>query len=378
MVRASSQVGHSRPVTTAERYVRLGLQAGRHEDGLVDAYCGPSELADGPPLDRATLVAELDALLDDLEDGWLRDQVAGLRTWAAPPASYADEVEGCYGVQPTRTGAALFAGAHERLDALLPGPESLYDRYTRWRAAQLVPADRVEATVAAVIERAREATRGLVDLPAGEVVELATVHDEPWLAFCHYRGGLHSRIVVNVDVPLTAMELLRLTMHETYPGHHAERVMKEGPLEETIVLVPTPQSLISEGIAEAGPLLVLQSGAGTRLAAAIHDAGIDFELDHALEIEDATEPLRWVEVEAALMLHEDGADPDDVRAYLRRWSLMRPELVDHMLRYFHEPSSRTYITAPVAGGALCRSYCAGRPERLRRLLTEQVRVCELK
>jgi hypothetical protein len=57
---------------------------------------------------------------------------------------------------------------------------------------------------------------------------------------------------------------------------------------------------------------------------------------------------------------------------------MSPELVDHMLRYFHEPSSRTYITAPVAGGALCRSYCAGRPERLRRLLTEQVRVCELK
>jgi hypothetical protein len=28
-----------------ERYVRLGLQLGRHVDGLVDAYFGPPELA---------------------------------------------------------------------------------------------------------------------------------------------------------------------------------------------------------------------------------------------------------------------------------------------------------------------------------------------
>jgi hypothetical protein len=379
MSRASSQVGHCAPVTDAERYVRLGLQAGRLEEGLVDAYFGPPELADGPPLDRDALVTELDALLGDLQDGWLRDQVAGLRTWASPPPSYADEVEGCYGVRPTHTGDELFAGAHQRLEALLPGPGSLHERHARWRERQLVPADRVEATVAAVIERAREATRRLVDLAAGEGVELATIRDQPWLAFCHYRGGLRSRIEVNVDLPLTAMELLRLTMHETYPGHHTERVMKEGPLEQTIVLVPTPQSLISEGIAEAAPLLLLQSGAGRALAAAVRDeAGIDFELDRALAIEDAAELLRWAEVDAALMLHEDGADPDEVRAYLHRWSLMSPELVDHMLRYFREPSSRTYIIAPVAGGSLCQSYCAGRHRRLRRLLTEQVRVADLR
>jgi hypothetical protein len=240
-----------------------------------------------------------------------------------------------------------------------------------------VPADRVEAAVAAVLERARAVTRRLVDLPPGESVELATVRDRPWLAFCHYEGDLHSRIEVNLDVPLTAMELLRLTMHETYPGHHAERVMKDGPLEETIVLVPTPQSLISEGIAEAAPLLVLES-AGQVLAEAVRRVGVEFDLDHALAVEDAAELLRWAEVDAALMLYEDGADPDEVRAHLRRWSLMSAEVADHMLRYLAEPSSRTYIVAPVAGGSLCRSYCAGRPERLRRLLTEQVRVSELR
>src|SRR5689334_19364700 len=155
MVRASSQVGDSAAVTAAERYVRLALQAGRLEDGLVDSYCGPPSLAEGPPLDRATLVEELDALHRDLDDGWLRDQVSGLRTWAAAPASYADEVEGCYGVRPTRAGEELLAGAHARLDALLPGRGTLYERHARWRERQLVPGDRVKAAVAAVIDRAR-------------------------------------------------------------------------------------------------------------------------------------------------------------------------------------------------------------------------------
>ena len=75
-----------------------------------------------------------------------------------------------------------------------------------------------------------------------------------------------SRISVNVDLPLSALELLRLTMHETYPGHHAERCSKEavlvrdrGLLEETLVLVPTPQSLVSEGIAKLAPSMVLES-----------------------------------------------------------------------------------------------------------------------
>ena len=55
-----------------------------------------------------------------------------------------------------------------------------------------------------------------------------------------------------------------------------------GLLEETIVLVPTPQSLLAEGIAELAPQLLLEGDAGDSLAAVVHDAGIDFDLAHAL------------------------------------------------------------------------------------------------
>ncbi len=378
--------------SAAERYLRLGLQLGRHVEGIVDAYYGPPELAAAvdaePPVDPRALVAAAEALLDELEDGWLRDQVVGLRTYAGVLAgesgSYADEVEGCYGVRPTHTDEAVFTAAHERLEELLPGDGPLAERYERWRNSILVPTEQVERTVAAVIEEARAWTRGLVELPAGEGVVLEIVRDKPWWADCHYLGDLRSRIAVNVDLPISALELLRLTMHETYPGHHTESCSKEhllvrgrGLLEETLALVPTPQSLVSEGIAERAPNVLLEGDGGAALAAVAHDADIELDLAHALAVERALEPCGCADVNAALMLHDAGASKAETHAYLERWGLMTPKLAAHLIRFLTEPTSRTYIVTYPAGRELCRSYVAGEPERFRRLLTEQVRVRDL-
>jgi hypothetical protein len=372
----------------AERYLRLGLQVGLHVDGIVDAYFGPPELAAEveavPPVEPTALVASADALLDELDDGWLRDQVAGLRTYAAglggEPLSYADEVEGCYGVRPTHTDESAFAAAHEELEELLPGDGSLAERYAAWRNSMLVPAERVEGAVAAVMEEARSWTNELVELPAEEGIELAAVHDEPWLAFNHYLGDLKSRVEINVGLPISALDLLHLAIHETYPGHHAELALKEhhlvrggGLLEHTIVLVPTPQSLVSEGIAELAVDLVLDAVPG--LSSAVP---VEFDLAHALAVEHAHEPCRWAAVNAALMLHEHGATEAETQAYLERWGLMPPELAAHLVRFATEPTSRTYVLTYSAGRELCRDYVAAERTRFKRLLTDQVRVGELR
>jgi hypothetical protein len=375
-----------------ERYLRLGLRLGRHVEGIVDAYYGPPELAAAvdaePPVDPRTLVAEAETLLDELEDGWVRDQVLGLRTYAGVLAgesgSYADEVEGCYGVRPTHTDEAVFTAAHERLEELLPGYRKLAERYANWRNSTLVPSEQVERTLAAVIEEARAWARGVVDLPDGEEIILEIVRDEPWMAYCGYLGDFRSRIAVNVDLPQSALELLRLGIHETYPGHHAERCSKEhvlvrgrGLLEETLVLVPTPQSLVTEGIGELAPEVVLDGEGGAALAAVMQEAGIEFDLAHARAVERALEPCAWAEVNAALMLHEDGSSEAETHAYLERWGLLTPQLADHVIRFLNQPTSRTYIVTYPAGRQLCRAYVAGEPERFRRLLTEQVRVGDL-
>jgi hypothetical protein len=379
--------------SVAERYLRLGLQVGRHADGVVDAYFGPPELAaeveSAPPVEPRMLVVAADDLLDELEDGWLRDQVLGLRTYAGVLAgesrSYADEVEGCYGVRPTSTDEAVFAAAHERLEELLPGVGSLAERYAVWEDSIRVPAERIERTIAAVVEEARAWTRGLVELPDGEGVLLEIVRDKPWWASCDYLGDLRRRVVVNVDLPMSAVELLVVALHETYPGHHTERCCKEhllvggrGLLEETLVLGPTPQSVVSEGIAVLAPDTLLEGDGGAALAAVTHSAGIELDLAHALAVRRALEPCRWAEVNAALMLHEHGADEAEVRAYLERWGLVSAELSAHLIRFLTEPTSRTYIVTYPAGRELCRAYVAGDPERFRSLLTEQTRVGDLR
>jgi hypothetical protein len=380
--------------TVLERYLTLGLRLGRHVDGIVDSYAGPPEIAaavEAEPLrDPGELAADAEEMLGEVDDGWLHDQVRGLHTCAAfmagAPGSYAEEVEGCYGVRPEHTDESVFEAAHEELDRLLPGDGPLAERYESWRKSITVPPDRIEQTVAGLIEESRAWARGIVELPGGEGVDLEVVRDRPWLAFCEYRGGLRSQISVNADLPISAFELLHITCHETYPGHHAERVCKddrlvrgEGRLEETLVLMPTPQSLVSEGIAELGSDLLLSSDGGERLTAVLATvAGIDLDLAHALAVSRAREPCGWAEVNASLMLHEDGASADEARAYLERWGLRTPEFAAHVVRFMTEPSSRTYIVNYSAGRELCGAYVDGDPARFRRLLTEQVRVSDLR
>lgn len=376
----------------AHRYLRLGLRLRRHVEGMVDAYFGPPELAAEVEAEdlvpAATLGADAEALLAETDDGWLRDQLVGLRTYAGVLAgdawSYEDEVEQCYGVRPAFTDEAVFADAHERLEELLPGEGPLAERYEGWRSSMLVPPERIETTLAAVIEEAREATRRLVTLPDGEGVDLEMVSDVPWLAFCEYRGELRSHISVNVDLPMTAIDLLEIAIHETYAGHHTERCVKDdllvggrGLLEETIVLVPTPQSLVAEGIAVTAPPLLLEGEAGETLTSVVRDAGIELDLSHALAVERVSEPCRWANLNAALMLHARGAGEDEARAYAERWGLLAPDQAAHLIRFLTEPTSRSYIITYLAGRDLARAYVAGDPARFRRLLTEQVRVGDL-
>ncbi|NUT36761.1 MAG: hypothetical protein HOV79_27210 [Hamadaea sp.] len=370
-----------------DRYLRLGLRLGRLEDGLVDTYFGPPEIAAevdaAPPPTAAAVADEAEALLCDLPDGWLRDQVTGVRTYAGVLAgqtyTFADEVHGCYGVRPAYTDESIFEAAHEQLADLLPGVGPVGDRLMAWRKAQFVAAEQVEPLVAQVIARARAWTDDLVALPEGEGVELEIVRDQTWSGFNQYLGDLRGRVSVNADLPRPPMELLHLTLHETYPGHQAERALKDhllvreqGRLEETLVLGPTPQSLISEGLAEVAPRLVLAGPAGPEIA-----AGLGLDLDHALAVDAAVDVLRWAEVNAALLRYESGAGDAEVHAYLCRWGLMEGELADHVLRFMDAPGNRTYLVVYPAGRDLCRSFVDGDLGRFRRLLTEQIRVYDL-
>ena len=379
-------------LSVEERYLRLGLQIGRHVERVVDAYFGPPELAAAveaaTPVDPKKLVTAADGLLDELGDGWLRDQVVGLRTYAGVLAgesmSFADEAIGCYGVRPNYTDEAVFEVAHERLEELLRGPGSLTKRYRFWEEAMAVPSANLEQTLVTAIETSRHITRDFVVLPDDEGINVDTARDVNWMAYCKYLGNKQSRISVSLDRTLSAVEVLTVATHEAYPGHHTERSCKEQllvrnrqQLEETIVLIPTPQSLVAEGIGRIATALMLEGARGTELEAVIHEAGIELDLAHAVAVQRSHEVCGWAVVNAALMLDERKSSQAEATEYLERWGLVTPEIAVHLVQYLVDPTSRTYVITYLAGKALCESYVAGDTARFSRLLTEQMRVRDL-
>jgi hypothetical protein len=379
-------------MSVAEDFILLGLRLGRHDDGLVDAYYGPRELKEQVDAEQVAqpeaLVAAADRLLASLEDGWLRDQVQGVRTYvgvlAGEELSYSDEVEGSYGVRPTRVGTEVYEAVHKRLDELLPGTDDLATRYEEWRQSRIVPAEKIVPALRDVVGILREQTAKIVALPEGERLVVEEVHDEPWWAFNYYLGGLRSRVVVNLDQPDIPDDIVELTAHEVYPGHHTEHSVKEqrfvlecGELEESIQLVPTPAALLQEGVAETGPSLVLDDEVAARLTDALARHGIAYDFAAERAMRETRSPLRRLGLDAALMIHEDGASSEEAQAHLRRWGLVTPDQAAQSVRFVTDPTWRAYVINYSAGGELCREWVGGDPARFGRLLTEHMRVSDL-
>ena len=383
-----------------ERYLTLGLRLGRHVDGLVDSYCGPRDLAQAvaaeAPVAAPELVAEADGLAADLElsdlesrrRGWLADQVGGLRTYAGVLAgesiSYADEVERCYGVRPKPVPEDTYRDVHARLDELLPGDGPLLERYEGWRSGRRVPSERMIPALAALVELLRAKTMRLLELPAGEAVVVEEVDDAPWWAFNYYDGELRSRVVVNAAALTTPFDLVGLAAHEAYPGHHTEHAVKEqllirdrGRVEEAIQLVPTPQSLVSEGIAETGLDLLLDEELEREIEDVFAAHRLEDDLGLALEVDRARRPIRGLGLDAALIVHEHGGTVEEAQAYVERWGLRAPEQAAQAVRFVTDPTWRAYAITYSAGQELCSAYVGGDPGRFRTLLTEQVRVADL-
>jgi hypothetical protein len=379
-------------VELATSYIELGLQLGRHIDGLVDAYYGPSALAQRVAAEElqapSKLAGDAAELRESTDDRWLHAQLVGLETVARRLAGeqipFEDEVELCYGVRPTRAPEDVFEAAHRELDEMLPGTGSLAERYQAWREGDVVPADRLNRFMAGLVAALRARTESLVGLPQDESVELEYVSGEPWSAFNYYLGGLRSRIAINTDIAMTPDFVTGLAAHETYPGHHTEHATKEQTLvrdqrrlEETIFLIGTPQALVSEGIAGLGPEILLGEDEERLTAEHVAPIGIEYDPELSRLVKQARRPFELVGGNVALMLHSDGASVEEARDYFMRWSLSSERRADQQVAFIVDPTWRTYVSTYANGYRLCRDFADGDPQRFRRLLAEQLTPAEL-
>jgi hypothetical protein len=396
------------PDPVARDYLLLALRLDQHVAGLVDGYLGPASLkaqVDIEPLRSATrlrddatgLRARLDAEVDDpARRAWLDAQLAALQTQAAVLAGesmpYLDVVERCFAFRPGLRPDAEFDSAAAAIDALLPGPGTLDERLEAWDRRLEIALDRLPAVIDWLVDRFRARAATLFGLPEGESLRVGLVTGQPWSGYDWYDGGRRSRVDINTDLPVRAPDLIATLAHETYPGHHLEHAWKEtdlvdglGRMEASILLINTPECLISEGLADLGRTfavpdedvvdLLLETFERAGLALAGDPAAARDAAERSATLAVPRRAMAAIRGNAAILRHAKARSHDEVFVYLRDVGRLTGTAAAKRLEFIEHPLWRTYVFVYAGGEALLRRWVdavpvVDRPARFGRLLHE--------
>ncbi|CDQ45663.1 hypothetical protein [Mycolicibacterium neoaurum] len=386
--------------TLIDEYLLLGLRFDRVEEGYVDSFTGDPALrrkvADEPAPDRADLartaqrlLAEVPAAegLDAQRRAYLSAHLKALacagRKFAGEDVGFVEEVREYFDVDIVKGDQDRYRDAHRRLDEALGGSGPLAQRLQSHRQAEEIPPNRLEECIHAFSSALRDTVRAVFPLPDTETVTYEVVTDKPWSGFNYYLGDYASTVAVNADLKQQMSNLPRLVAHESYPGHHTEHCRKEAGLvaglnqqEQTIFLVNTPQCLMAEGLADLALYAAIGPDWGGWATEIYADLGLRFDGERSAAVSEAAAALADVRQDAALMLHDEHRDVDDVVAYLSQWLLVSDERARQMLRFLSSPLWRAYTSTYVEGYRLLRAWLDDRPaevsltERFTRLLDE--------
>jgi hypothetical protein len=365
-------------------YLVLGLRFDRLVGGFVDAYTGDPALRrqvdNEPRPDPAMLARRAGELWAELPAAGLPEPRARFldahlvalecsgRVLAGQQVGFVAEVQAYFDVVIEPGDPDVYHQAHAEIGRLLPGTDPLAHRLAAHRARDQIPPERLKPAVQALSSALRDQVRGSVGLPPEETVRYEVVTDKPWSGFNYYLGDFRSRVAINADLGHRMANLPHLVAHESYPGHHTEHCRKEAGLvrtqrqaEQTIFLVNTPQCLMAEGMADLGLRAAVGPGWGRWAAEILGDLGLRMDGELAERLETAAAGLLGVRQDAALMLHDQGADPADVLAYLQRWLLITEPRARQTLRFLSDPLWRAYTTTYVEGYRLLRTWLDARP-----------------
>ncbi len=370
----------------AESFVKLALAVGEHDPDYVDAYLGPEEWREEVAAEQAALptlreraAAALDALgalppagdrLAEMRrrnlDKTLRSLIARVDLLAGTEMSFDEESAALYdAVAPTHP-AEHFQEILDRLGETLPGEGPLVARWDAFRADFVIPAERLDAVFQAAIEACRERTAPHLELPAEESFTVEYVTDKSWSGYNWYKGGYHSLIQVNTDLPIHIDRAVDLACHEGYPGHHVYNLLVERDLvagrgwtEFTVYPLFSPRSLIAEGTANFGidvafpgdERVVFEREVLYPLAGLDPGRAGDYQKVLAMVRE-----LSYAGNEAARRYLDGELDAAGAAAWLETYALMPPERASQRVRFMEQ--YRSYVINYNLGEDLVRGWVA--------------------
>lgn len=370
----------------AESYVRLVLAVGQHDADYVDAYYGPPEWraeaeAAKRPLPEIRTEAEL--LIADLashpaaagaeEAVRLRHQylqrqlqamVSRIDLLSGRKMTFDEESKALYdAVAPTYT-AAHFQAILDRLEKQVPGAGPLAARVEAFRQEFVIPRDRLDPVFKAAVDECRRRTLQHLAMPEEESFVVEYVTGKSWSGYNWYKGGFHSLIQVNTDLPIFIDRAIDLACHEGYPGHHVYNTLLEkhlvrdrGWVEFTVYPLFSPQSLIAEGTANFGIEVAFPGAERTAFERErlYPLAGIDpAKAARYAEVQRLLQGLSYAGNEAARHYLNGEMSRQEAEAWIVRYGLMSPERAAQRVRFIDQ--YRSYVINYNFGQDLVRRY----------------------
>jgi len=366
----------------AESYVKLVLALGLHDADYVDAFYGPESWQREVEAARPTLrdigrsaralVQRLEDLPSDRRDAarrrYLAKQLAAIRARIdmldGAPLGFDDESRALYDAAAPRHDESYFQQSLDALDGTLPGAGELQPRYERFRGEFVIPRGRLDDVFGEAIRSARSRSLARIALPDEESFHVEYVHDKPWSGYNWYRGGYHSVIQVNTDLPTYIDRAIDLAAHEGYPGHHVYNALLEqhlvrerGWMEFSVYALFSPQSLIAEGTANYG---IAMAFPGEQRFEYERDtlyklAGLDASrAEEYQRVQDLVRQLGYAGNEAARDYLDGRLTREQAVEWLMTYALMTRRQAEQRTRFFDK--YRSYVINYNLGQDLVAGY----------------------
>ncbi len=373
----------------AERYVKLVLALGQHDENYVDAYYGPEAWqaeakAEKAPLDKikgdaGSLIEQLKKLnlskaeeILQLRQQYLIKQLEALVTRVemlkGTKFTFDQESKALYDAVAPTFPESHFKKVLSQLERLLPGEGALSDRLDRFKRDFIISKDKLDTVFDAAIEEARKRTKKYISLPAQESFQIEYVTGKSWSGYNWYKGSSHSLIQINTDLPIYIDRAIDLACHEGYPGHHVYNVLLEqhllkekGWVEFSVYPLFSPQSLIAEGSANFGIEVAFPGHQRIEFEREVLFplAGLDqSKAAKYYEVQALLNQLSYAGNEAARRYLNKEINRDQAVEWLVKYTLSTPERAAQRVRFFDQ--YRSYTINYNLGQDLVKKYIESR------------------
>lgn len=366
-------------------YIVLVHSMGLHDKDYVDAYFGPDSLKeeaeklswDLPQIDKKT--DEYLTFLSNLNvkdsnvvgqlrlnffKGMLNALKMRIKIVNGETPKFDDEAKAIYMADPPHFPKEYFQIAIKKLDSLLPGTGSTYEKYNEFKKQFIIPTEKLDTVFKTAIAETRKRTKKYFELPLNEYFELEYVTDKAWSGYNWFQGNSVSLVQINTDMPIYIDRAIDLAAHEGYPGHHVYHstfeqnfVKKKGWLEFSIYPLFSPLGLISEGSANYGIEVAFPGKEKTEYEKTILYplAGLNPELAETYaKVEELVSKLSYAGNEAARGYLNGEFSKEETVKYLMDYNLMTEERAKQRLSFIDK--YRSYVVNYNYGKDLVRKF----------------------